>query len=256
MPLKAKQGESRAFEIQVRVLEYALQLKKSIYSNQRVAILDDLPQPEKYLSGSARAAKGESSAPDTHASNDISPQTPPDTILSYIELIGKDDIPSPAMADIVGDYWNKLASITWERAVLLGEKPKGPWLIKAREYIGIALRGRPNWTPGQLTLARIEALEGNGDGALLTLEHVLGRSKVPAPEPNPGQTATNSQAIVTLIQNMTLERDPNVIASLIRRSYGMLSPQTIREVIAALAGKLDGKFLNNVLEALQSSKSP
>lgn len=255
VPLKAKQGESRAFEIQVRVLEYAIQLRKSIYSSQRVVVLEDLPRSEAYRTKPVRAGRDSTITPSIPLDNKSSPKDPADTIRRYISLIEKDDISSSAKQDITSDYWNKLASIAWERAVLLGEKRNGPWLVNAREYIGVALEGRPNWTPGQLTLARIEALEGNKDGAFDALELVLGRSKAPPPETTPPETAPNSQGIITLIQNMTLERDPKVIASLIHRSYGSLSQQTIGEVIAALAGKLDGKFLDEILEALQRPAS-
>jgi hypothetical protein len=103
------------------------------------------------------------------------------TVRAFMASIQEATIPSEAAEDIIADYWNKLASVAWEAAQLEREAARGPWLKQAREYIDIALKGRPNWTPGQLNLARVSASEGNIEQALKTLERILGKEKQPTP---------------------------------------------------------------------------
>src|SRR5258708_16485589 len=173
VPLKSTHGESRAFELQVRVLEYAIQLRRAIYNKQRHLTLEQLPQDTENEQSRALRAKNEAgktgktdepeSAPDEDTQ---SAPIPGDTVRTYIAKIQKDEIPSPAMKDIVADYWNKLASVAWEKATLSDTGQKEPWLKQARKYMDIARQDRPNWIPGQLTRARIEATEGHKAEAL------------------------------------------------------------------------------------------
>src|ERR1700730_4939961 len=46
VPLKKKRPEQRRFEIQVRVLQYAIQLRKAVYGRHKLT-LQDLPQDQE-----------------------------------------------------------------------------------------------------------------------------------------------------------------------------------------------------------------
>jgi len=265
VPLKSKHGESRAFELQVRVLEYAIQLRKAIYNKRRQLTLEQLPHDQENEQSRTMRAKSEAGKTANTVKSGSSPdsniQSAPmagNTVRTFIAEIEKDEIPSPAMKDIVADYWNKLALVAWEKATLSDTAQSRAWLQQARTYMDIALQDRPNWIPGQLTRARIEGAEGHKDEALKALERVLGKKRVAIPTTAVTSTpSADSQGIVTLIQSMNLERDAKVIASLILRSFGTLSQQTIREVTVGLAGKIDAQFLDQIFNALpQPAKKP
>ncbi len=209
VPLKEKHGEDRAFEIQVRVLEYAIQLRKQVYGGRKLT-LGDLPQDQDQESKNTRAkvvAKGAKTAALAGAGA---------TVRDFVARIQEDTIPSEAQKDIVADYRNKLAFISWEKAKLEKERGDGPWLRQARKYIDIALKGRPTWTPAQLNLARITAAEGNTQEALKILERVLGkkRESVQVPVVAP---ALSSDAITDMILKMDVERSLGDIAQRIIR---------------------------------------
>jgi hypothetical protein len=157
-PLKEEYGESKAFGLQLRVLEYAIQLRKAVYRGH--LLLGEMPQSPE----SERAQLSPGSI---------------DTVRSFMASIEEARLPSEAAEDIIADYWNKLAFVAWEAAQLERGEDRDPWLKQAREYIDIALKGRPNWTPGQLNLARVSASEGNIEQALKTLERILGKEKKP-----------------------------------------------------------------------------
>lgn len=157
-PLKQEYGEGKAFGLQLRVLEYTIQLRKAVYRGQ--LLLSEMPQSPE----SERAQLNPSST---------------DTVRTFMASIEESRLPSEAAGDIIADYWNKLALVAWEAAQLERGAARAPWLKQAREYIDIALKGRPNWTPGQLNLARVSASEGNIEQALKTLERILGKEREP-----------------------------------------------------------------------------
>jgi len=250
MPLMGRDKDSRAFEIQVRVLEYAIQLRKAVYRGElRLAAMPD-PESEK---------KKAEPAPQSRR---LTPEKGADvTIRSLMAQIRQVSITSDAMSDIEADYWNKLATIAWEAAEYERKERKGdpgPWLRRARQYIDIASTGRPTWTPAQLNLARITAMDGNRDTAIDILDRILGKEMPPQPVPpsTPATRPDESEAIVALIQKMAIERDPSVLADLIRRDYGPISRNTVRKVTGALAGTIDGKFLDDLFRLLSPVPAP
>jgi len=247
LPLKGRDNDSRAFEIQVRVLEYAIQLRKAVYRGELK--LETLPDPDS----------DKKEGPASRPIRSLTPQEGADiTIRSLMVQIKQVSITNDAMSDIELDYWNKLATIAWEAAKCERDERNGdptPWLKRARQYAGIALKDRPNWTPAQLNMARITAMEGDEKAALALLDSILGTSK-PAPKPAPAHRPEDSDAIVALIQKMAIERDPLVLADLIRRDYGPISRSTVRKVTAALAGTIDGKFLDDIFGLLSPVPDP
>ena len=250
LPLKGRDNDSRAFEIQVRVLEYAIQLRKAVYRGELK--LETLPDPDS----------DKKEGPASRPIRSLTPQEGADiTIRSLMVQIKQVSITNDAMSDIELDYWNKLATIAWEAAKCERDERNGdptPWLKRARQYAGIALKDRPNWTPAQLNLARITAMEGDSETALEVLDRILGK-EMPiqtAPLPTPAARPEESAAIVALIQKMAIERDPRVLADLIRRDYGPISRNTARKVTAALAGIVDGKFLDDIFGLLSAVPDP
>jgi hypothetical protein len=245
-PLQAKDKESRAFEIQVRVLEHAIQLRKALYRGE--LSLDDMPEneeSEKELAESA--ARGFRR---TRNANNAAA-----TVRALMVRIQDGAISERAADDIIADYWNKLATIAWEAAQLAREKRSGepyPWLERAREYIAIALKDRPTWTPAQLNLARITAMEGERDKALDILERILGEETKEAPPPTAPVRIDDSSAIANLILKMAIGRHPADIAHLIQRNYAPLSKDTLRKVTEALAGKVDAELLVEIFSNLQN----
>ena len=239
VPLKKKRPEDRAFEIQVRVLQYAIQLRKAVYGRHKLT-LQDLPHDQESERKRARVVGKSTSSPSGLAGTRA-------TVRDLIARIQEDTIRCEAQNDIVADYWNKLAFIAWERATLDKPQVDGAWLQRARKYIDIARDGRPNWTPAQLNLARILDAEGNKEEALTTLAKVLGKKKeakpdpVLAPPPPP-----DSDAIANMILKMAVERNAQAVADHIQRSYGALSQDTVRKVTETLAGKVDAGLLNDI----------
>ena len=257
LPLKAKKGETRAFELQVRVLEYAIQLRKAVLTMpefQLKSLPQDQREEELRAQRARQAASGEPSATKKDSAADPLPPGSENTIRTFIAEIRKDDkIPASAADDIIADYWSKLAFIAWEKAAVLNEKPGGPWLTQARNYINIALMGRPNWTPGQLNLARIQALEGKKNDALQTLARVLGKPQQTAQAAMPATSGPNPSDIAATISKMATERNPQATAGVIQQIYGSLTQDTIKRVTESLAGKVDGELLFAILLKLQST---
>lgn len=246
LPLKGKDKDSRAFEIQVRVLDYVIELRKALYRGE--LDLSSMPGGPSSANRKADSAKTSSRVAVTDA--DI-------TIRSLMAQISDVSITSDAMNDIEADYWNKLASIAWEGAQYEREIRKGDpagWLKRARQYIDIAIKGRQgNWEPAQLTLARITAMEGDRTKAIDILGRILG-VEPPAPsQPPPAPQPEESDAIVALIKKMAIERDPKVLADIISKNYGTLSRITIRKITTALVGSLDSRFLDDLLRHLVST---
>jgi hypothetical protein len=161
-PLEGTLPEERAFEIQLRVLEYAIQLRKTVHSNRE---LDpkELPRDQRsekdlaHASAKKRAKASESKPAGIVTAGTGSPGNLDGTAASVREFIARiqdDTIRSAAQNEIVADYWNKLAFVAWERATLDGQVDT-KWLQLARQYIEIVKAGRPNWSPSQLNEARI-----------------------------------------------------------------------------------------------------
>lgn len=248
-PLKSQHGESRAFEIQVRVLEHAIQLRKAVYRGD--LSLDVMPlSPTK--------ERDRVQADEQSAIQPVSVDNTEATVRGLMTKIQDGTIPSEAADDIVADYWNKLALVAWEAAQQTEDiEQKLHWLYQAEQYLAIALKGRPNWAPAQLASARINAAEGYKKEALAALERILGREPIkrdappsPLPQPSP------ADEIVQLIQNMLVERDPAVLASHIERSFAPLSQDTVRQVTERLAGKVDGRFLDDVFRKITLAPVP
>jgi hypothetical protein len=247
VPLKEKQGEDRAFEIQVRVLEYAIQLRKTIYGHRPLP-LNALPQDQE--SEMVRARTGNRSTRRGSGLDGVGA-----TVRDFIANIQQDTIPSEAQTDIVADFWNKLAFIAWEKSKLESESAGGPWLTQARKYINIVLKVRPGWTPAQLNLARILAAEGKKQQALDTLVKVVGKVK-PKPQSPAVPPVSNADAISNLILKMAVERDSAAVANLIQRSYGALSQDTVSKITQALAGKVDSALLSEIISKLPATLGP
>jgi hypothetical protein len=257
IPLKEKKGEERAFEIQVRVLEYAIQLRKAVHGGRKLT-LEDLPLDQETEKKHARAVAGASGIAGAGA-----------TVRDFVARIQEDPIPSKAQQDIVADYWNKLAFVAWERATLERGKVDVDWLKRARKYIDIARNGRSNWTPAQLNLARIlegEREEAEAEGkkaeaegkkteALDTLAKVLGTKRA-KPAPSPPPPVPDSDAIAGVILKMAVERNPKAVAAHIQRSYGALSQETVRKITEALAGKVDAGLLDDILSGVAIKTEP
>jgi len=248
VPLDEKRPEDRAFEIQVRVLEYAIQLRKAVYGHRKLT-LADLPEDQQSEKARARSA---SHATRSAAGLDGAAAT----VREFIARIQEDTIRSDAQDEIVADYWNKLAFVAWERATLDPMQVDQAWLERARKYIDIARRGRPNWTPAQLNLARITAAEGGKKEALKILGKVLGKKKE-KPEASSAAVATSdSDAIADMILKMAVERNAKAVAGDIQRSYGALSQETVRTVIQTLAGKVDAGLLNDIFTEIPIKAAP
>jgi hypothetical protein len=244
IPLKEKKGEERAFEIQVRVLEYAIQLRKQVHGRRKLT-LEDLPQDQEAEKKHARAVAGASGIAGAEA-----------TVRDFVARIQEDTIPSEAQKDIVADYWNKLAFVAWERATLEKEQVDNAWLQRARKYIDIARAGRANWTPAQLNLARILAAEGKKSEAVDTLAKVLGEKKDVKLTPPPPLPSPDSDAIASVILKMAVERNAKAVAAHIQRCYGALTQETVRHITDALAGKVDGGLLDDILSAVPIKTEP
>jgi hypothetical protein len=245
-PLKAKDAEGRAFELQVRVLEYGIQLRKAVYRKQLQ--LDELPVDEDDerervgQSGSRRSARSGA------------------TVRDYMARVKEDkSIPPDTANDIVADYWNKLAMICWEAAKLNYEPVlQSEWLQRAQTYIDIVVKARAHWAPAQLTLARISAEQGDDAAAKKYLAWILGttvKAKAPtAPPPTP--QPDDSTAISNLILKTAAERNSGSLARLIFQGYAPLSTDTIRKVLDALAGRVDLEFLEQIFRDLPTNLPP
>lgn len=234
-PVKATAEESRAFELQIRVLEYAIQLRKAVY--RRDLTLDVLPPADRANEGAADKA----------------------TIRNYMATIEDDRALDPESAkDIAADYWNKLAYVCCEAAEHNLQHIPSEWLARAENYLHVVNKYRLDWGPAQLTWARVEKLQGHDSQALQRLDCILGKETPPqlAPQPAPMPRPEESEAIVALIQTMAIERDPGVLANLILRDYGPVSRSTVRKVTEALAGKIDGKFLDDIFGFLSPVPDP
>jgi hypothetical protein len=246
--LDEKRPEDRAFEIQVRVLEYAIQLRKAVYGHRKLT-LADLPEDQQSEKARARSA---SHATRSAAGLDGAAAT----VREFIARIQEDTIRSEAQDEIVADYWNKLAFVAWERATLDPVQVDQDWLERARKYIDIARRGRPNWTPAQLNLARITAAGGDKKEALKILAKVLGKKKA-KPKASLAPVATSdSDAIANMILKMAVERNAKAIAGLIQRNFGALSQETFRTLTETLEGKLDSRLLYDIFSEIPIKAEP
>jgi len=164
-----------------------------------------------------------------------------------------------AKADILADYWNRWAFITWERA-LLEEAPQARniWLQYVGRYLNIIeqMPNRSLWTPLQMNRIRLELarsiscaqLDDSGgvdsavSAATATLGQVLGSDPPPQPQVPPDNTA----AIAEMIINLAQVPDAIAIASNMRRAYPGLPVDALGKLAVALAGKVPAPLLDQI----------
>lgn len=262
-PLTRGYWKDKAFEIQLRVLEYSIQVRKAVHGGK--LDVDDLPL-------SPRSDKAGLGPPLKRPNRAVGFYSVGVTVGAFMARIEETSIPSEAEKDIVADYWNKLAFIAWEAAEI--QKRKGhkdlskEWLQRARDYIEMALKGRPNWTPGQLNLARICAAENKSQEALSILERILGEEKQereltiakPARESPASGGSLHEEEHVKEIANIIVEtveeKDFVAMAGLIRKGYGSLSRRVVGKVTAALAGKVPVRELHEIFRHITVTSVP
>lgn len=183
-------------------------------------------------------------------------------VLNLLEEIESAQISPKAKADILADYWNRWAFITWERA-LLEESPqkRGIWLQYVGRYLNM-IEQMPNrnlWTPLQMNRIRLElarcvnhvqrydsrGINSAITAASATLDQVLGTDPpavAPALEP-----IVDIDKIAAGVSAWAAEGDAIATASNMRRAYPGLSADALGKITVALAGKMPGALLDQIL---------
>lgn len=168
----------------------------------------------------------------------------------FVQLIQKSPIPSDARDDMEADYWNKTAFLLWEQATREMRLALRDILLQQAETSvrrAMNLKGRSNWTPAQLNLARILLAQGETDEAKKALDAILGVQPAPAPIPVPPENVGPVDEIVDLILKMAPANDGQAISQSIRAAWGKVERRTIQLILATLAGRITPGLLSEVL---------
>jgi hypothetical protein len=175
-------------------------------------------------------------------------------LAGFVQRIRKSPIPSEAMDDMEADYWNKTAFLMWEQTIRETDLTvRGILLQQAKTSIEKAmnLKGRKNWTPAQLNLARILLAQGSIADTKKVLDAILGAEPVKAPvsTSSPKQTAP-IDTIVDLIVRMAPANNGQAIAQSIRAAWGKLDREIIQAILIATAGRVEPNLLSQVVASL------
>jgi hypothetical protein len=204
--------------------------------------------------------------PATASMPEIPAEAPNFGVKSLLKLaaeIKNAEIPSQAKDDMLADYWNKWAFITWERA-LLEEDPaeRREWLGYVNRYLELIEQDpeRMSWTPWQMNVVRVRLAESitqppSPPGKIRFYDNLLQAQKAQAmlacvlgkvpPETPP--IPDNTAQIADMIAKMAAVPNSIAIASNLLRSYPGLSADSIRKITDLLAGRIDPALLDQIM---------
>ena len=201
----------------------------------------------------------------------VEPHSTSSQTLRLLERIQSADIPANAKKDMVADYWNKWAFVTWERALLEENAvDRANWLGYVDRFTDLIRQDheRESWTPLQMTELRLllarsvtgEDQAGAGESpvvvkedAQMILNRVLGVAPAVSASPVPADaTPEDAGRIAIIIRKMSDVPDPIAIGSNLRRIYPNLSQETLRTVTAMLAGVIKPDLLDQILRQYSS----
>ena len=228
------EAEEKALALQIRMAQDFIQLRRD-------ASLRQLPKP--YWPEGALVPQSPSK--ESHSVSE--------SLLALLKEIQEATIPPNAKEDMIADYWNKWAFVTWERAVLEEDvSARSRWLAYVDRYLGLISRdpGRVSWTPWQMNKVRFLLAQsltqadakGLQQDAQSMLNRILGIIPVVAMLPTPADPVQ----IADTIAKMATEPDASAIGSDLRRSYPGLSGESIRQIKKLLAGKIRSALLNRI----------
>jgi hypothetical protein len=192
----------------------------------------------------------------------VQPNFVVNNLLTLLRIIIDDPhLPAHAKDDMVTDYWNKWAFITWERA-MVEEVPaeQTEWLGFVERYLRLINEDprRATWTPGQMNLLRLQlaqlttllpATTLNASDATKprtaqdTLHTILGFPPTPPIDPAPAPDVTK---LADVIAKMSEVPDPISIGSILRRSFPGLTPDSIQQITEKLAGRMSPGLLDQI----------
>ena len=182
--------------------------------------------------------------------------------LSLLHAINRALIPPRAKEDILADYWNKWAFITWERA-LLEEVPqkRDVWLQYVGRYLNMIeqMPNRSLWTPLQMNRIRLELArsviyarldDSKGVNSAMSaanamLNQVLG-IEPPTPTLPAAAPVVDIDNIAAAVIAWASDRDAIATASNMRRGYPGLSADVLGKIAVALAGKVPATLLDQI----------
>jgi hypothetical protein len=191
----------------------------------------------------------------------VQPNSIVNDLLKLLRIIVDDPyLPARAKDDMIVNYWNKWAFITWERAMLEDDPTeRRAWLVFVERYLELINEDprRATWTPGQMTLLRLQLgqLSTSTDAATLngpdairaqagdTLRAILGFPLTPAVAPAPSPDVTN---LANMIAKLAAVPDPISIGSILRRSYPGLTPNSIQQITEKLAERMSPSLLDQI----------
>jgi hypothetical protein len=169
----------------------------------------------------------------------------------FVQLIQKAPIPSDARDDMEADYWNKTAFLLWEQGTREVDLPLRDILLQQAETSvkrAMNLKGRNNWTPAQLNLARILLAQGEIADVKKALDAILGAQPTPAPaETAPVEMVGMADPIVDLIVKMAPANDARAISESIRAAWGKVDKKAIQSILATLSGRVQPELLSQVV---------
>ena len=245
-------AEDQALSLQIQMAQYFIELR-------REARTKELPQPV-WLSKSLQIEPTQ-----------VEPHSTSSQTLRLLESIQSADIPANAKKDMVADYWNKWAFITWERALLEESAvDRANWLGYVDRFVNLIHQDheRESWTPLQMTELRLllarsvtgedqaeagQISEEVKEDAQLILNRVLGVAPTVSASLTPTDlTPEDAERIAMIIHRMSEVPDPIAIGSNLRRVYPNLSQETLRTVTGMLAGAIKPDLLDQILRQYSS----
>ncbi len=235
---------------EIHALHFQIELSRSFIQLRREARQKLLPKPIW--------------PPDAH-SPQLMEEEPNYVVNGLLQLLREiiDDVHMPPHAkdDIVVDFWNKWAFVTWERAVLEDDpKERAEWLGFVDRYLRLINQDpkRATWTPGQVNQVRFQLaslLTPPADPAnLKAAQNMLG-SILGLPTAAPVAVVALAQDVTQIadaIAKMAQIPDAIAIASNLRRAYPGLTQDSIQKIIALLAGKIPPALLDQIFRQYSS----
>src|ERR1700739_2064787 len=164
-------------------------------------------------------------------------------LAGFVQRIRKSPIPAEAMDDMEADYWNKTAFLMWEQTIRETDLAVRDILLQQAETSlekAMKLKGRKNWTPAQLNLARLLFAQGRIAEAKKVLDPILGAEPVQASVPiSPSKQTPPIDTIVDLIVRMAPGSNGRAIAESVGEVWEKLKKEIIKAILVATAGRVE-----------------
>jgi len=171
----------------------------------------------------------------------------------FLDKLRDSGIPEETVDDIEADYWNKTSFLYWEQSSNQPNAHNRGEILRQAERCArqaLDLKGRKNWTPAQLNLARVLSAQGKTEDSSKILKKILGAEIVQGAEPKRSKQGPDPVVISDVIMKMAPANNARAITQSIEFAWGKLDRSVVQNVLSSLAGRIDPGLLSQIVGQL------